>query len=202
MLTTRTLRELREGRLERGLSQREVSAALGCTQAGYAKFEAGMTAPSVVRLSEVASVLGFEISLGLHPLGDPIRDKGQQALAKRLRAVLGSGWRVAGQEAALAISGDLRGWDVDLRHASGQFVGIDCETRIRDVQALVRRTHLRERDGGADQILLVLSDSGHNRRLADDLREALGEPYRTSARVILAALREGRPLPGSGVVLV
>lgn len=81
-------------------------------------------------------------------------------------------------------------------------MGVDIEARIRDVQALVRRTRLRERDGGVDQILIVLSDSATNRRLVDELRAALGPSYATSPRAILKALREGRPLPGSGVLLV
>ena len=92
----------------------------------------------------------------------------------------------------------LRLKDVTPRH----LVGVDIETRIRDIQELVRRTRLRERDGETDAILIVLSDSAVNRRLVDQLRDALGPGYATSPRLILRALRAGERLPGSGVILV
>lgn len=97
--------------------------------------------------------------------------------------------------------GDPRVWDLLLRLAD-QVVGAEAETRIRDVQALVRRMRARQRDGGTDEVLLILSDSAVNRRLVGELREALGDDFATPPRALLAALREGRPLPGSGVILL
>ena len=107
-------------------------------------------------------------------------------------------------ETLLPLPGDLRAWDKLLRlgGAPRHLVGVDLETRIRDIQALVRRTRLRERDGGVDAILIVLSDSAINRRLVGQLREALGTDYATAPRAILRALREGSALPGSGVILI
>ncbi|HWH24743.1 MAG TPA: helix-turn-helix transcriptional regulator [Candidatus Limnocylindria bacterium] len=195
----RALTELREQRKTLGISQRAMARELGCNQSQLWRIEAGRVEVTVRRMSEMASILGMEISLGLHPIGDPIRDKGQQALVKRFRALLAPAWRVT-QEMPLAITGDLRGWDVFLR--GPQRVGADCETRIHDIQALTRRTHLRERDGNADVILIVLSDSATNRRLVNELRQALGERYATPPRQMLAALRRGERLPGSGVMLV
>jgi hypothetical protein len=81
-------------------------------------------------------------------------------------------------------------------------VGVEAETRVRDVQALTRRVRERERDGGADHVLLVLSDTAHNRRLAAQVREALGERFATSPAAVLAALRAGRPVPGSAVIVM
>jgi len=73
---------------------------------------------------------------------------------------------------------------------------------MRDEQALARRIRLRERDGGADVVLVVLSDSAHNRAVAGELRRTLGPSYATGPRRILTALRSGLALPGCGVVLV
>jgi hypothetical protein len=152
-------------------------------------------------------LLGLEISVGLHPIGDPIRDKGQQALANRFDSLLSPRWAVT-NETLLPLPGDLRSWDKLLRLAgtsdrSGAYlVGVDLETRIRDVQALVRRTRLRERDGAVNAILIVLNDSATNRRLVGQLREALGPQHQTAPRDVFRALRHGEPLPGSGVVLV
>ena len=158
----------------------------------------------VIRLSEVASVLGFEISLGLHPIGDPIRDKGQLAVARRFEALLSEAWQQT-DEMLLPGAGEQRAWDklLELVGCDPPYrVGVDIETRVRDIQALTRRTRGRERDGEVDAILIVLSDSATNRRLVDELRASLGPAYATSPRAIFSALRSGQRLVGSGVVLV
>jgi hypothetical protein len=167
------------------------------------RIESELVDPDLVQLSVIASLLGMELSVGLHELGDPIRDRGQQALGRRFDAIPSSAWRNMA-EVLLPGIGDRRSWDRLLRLIGNesQIVGADLETRIRDVQALVRRTRERERDGGVDEILLVLSDSATNRLLIGQLREALGDRYSTRPRAVLAALREGRRLPGSGVVIL
>jgi hypothetical protein len=137
-------------------------------------------------------------------MGDPVRDKAQLAIGRRFDALLASAWRVTDETPLLGV-GDRRSWDKLLRLTTGprrHLVGVDIESRIRDIQALVRRTRERERDGHADSILIVLSDSATNRRLAPDLRASLGPNYAASPRAVLRALRVGEPLPGSGVVLV
>ncbi len=170
-----------------GIGQPAMAQEMGVSQAQIWRIEAGQVEASVVRLSEMASVLGLELSIGLHELGDPIRDRGQQALAKRFEGILSPKWRSM-SEVLLPGLGELRSWDKLLRlddPAGRQLVGADLETRIRDVQALVRRTRLRERDGGVDEILLVLSDSATNRGLVAELRETLGAAYETSPRLLV-----------------
>ena len=97
--------------------------------------------------------------------------------------------------------GDLRSWDLLLRLAD-QLTGVEAETRIRDIQALGRKVRVRERDGGVDEILIILTASRHNRAIISELRLALGPRFGTPARELLGALRLGLRLPGSGVVLV
>lgn len=204
MLVSRTLSELIDRRAFLGVSQRTLARELGWSQAHAWRYEANQVAVTLVGLSEMASVLGLELSIGVHELGDPIRDKGQQSLGKRFGVLLSPLWRVT-HETLLPLPGDRRSWDKLLRLSGAtprHLVGVDLETRIRDIQALVRRTRERERDGAVDQILLVLSDSSTNRRLVTELREALGPAYATSPRMLLNALRQGLALVGSGVVLV
>lgn len=205
MLVGRALDELRNSRAEAGLSQEQLAAALGWSSSGVRRMLGGkLDDLGVIGLSEVASVLGYEISLGLHPVGDPLRDKGQLAVGKRFDAMLSSAWRVT-DETLLPGAGELRAWDKLLRMVGASpryLVGVDIETRIRDVQALTRRTRARERDGMVDAILIVLSDSATNRRLVQELRSSLGPAYATSPRQILGALRSGERLVGSGVILV
>jgi hypothetical protein len=158
----------------------------------------------ITRLSEIASVLGYEVSVGLHPIGDPVRDKGQLACGRRFGALLSDRWRVT-DETLLPGAGEQRAWDKLLRltDAAPRYqVGADIESRVWDIQAIVRRTRARERDGQVDHILIVLADSAHNRRIADELRRALGADYATGSPRIMAALRKGERLSGSGVVLV
>jgi transcriptional regulator with XRE-family HTH domain len=204
LLEARTLSELRERRMVLGISQHALARDLGWSQANLWRVEAREIGVTVARMSEMASLLGLELSIGLHELGDPIRDKGQQALAGRFAELLSPLWAVTA-EALLPMPGDLRAWDKLLRLTGAgprHLVGVDLETRIRDIQALVRRTRMRERDGGVDAIVIVLSDSATNRRLVGELRDALGPDYATNPRVLLRALREGSALVGSGVVLI
>lgn len=228
-LVTRVTKELRDARISAGLAQSEIADAVGLAASNVSRFEAQeLDDVGVRRLSEIASVLGLELSVGLHPVGDPVRDKGQLALAARFKAMLSERWRVT-SETLLPGQGELRAWDKLLRlvgesplvrespvvgespliresrvvgETRPYLVGVDLETRIRDIQALVRRTRLRERDGKVDAILLVVADSATNRRLVDELRGGLGDRYQTSPRDILRGLRSGERLVGSGVVLV
>ena len=102
-------------------------------------------------------------------------------------------------------AGEQRAWDKLLRLIGAgptYLVGADIETRVWDVQALVRRTRGRERDGRVDHVLVVFADTAHNRTVADELRDALGREFDTSARTSLRALRSGERLVGSGVISV
>ncbi|MEP7361308.1 MAG: helix-turn-helix transcriptional regulator [Chloroflexota bacterium] len=205
MLAGRIIRELREARLVAGLSQSAVARAIEIDPSNLWRLESdGLADVGVVRLSEIASVLGYEVSVGLHPIGDPVRDKGQLACGRRFSALLSDKWRVT-DETLLPGGGEQRAWDKLLRLVDATpryLVGVDIESHIWDVQAIVRRTRTRERDGQVGHILLVLADTSHNRRVVDELRRSLGDAYATSARHTFAALREGRPLAGCGVVLV
>jgi transcriptional regulator with XRE-family HTH domain len=196
------LNGIRDQRVGLGLSQQSVAVRLGCSQSHYSRFESGADPQTVriVRVAEVAALLGLELSVRLHPAGVAMRDAGHQALIRRLRGLLHASFAVRA-EVHFPGPGDPRVWDLVMRHGD-VLIGVEAETRIRDLQALVRRVRGRERDGGVDQILLLLSDSRFNRRLADELRVALGEQFKASPRRLLTALREGRPLPGSGVLLL
>ena len=176
-----------------------VAGEVGWSESRYRRFEAGEIAITIGDVAVVASVLGLKLGAGLHPVGDGLVDRGHRALLGRFRAMLSEKWQVVA-EVPLAIAGDQRSWDLLLR-IPGQLVGVEAETRVRDEQALTRRVRLRERDGGADVILVVLSDSAHNRGLAHGLRRTLGPGYLTSSRRIMSALRSGRPVPGPGVIL-
>ena len=125
-------------------------------------------------------------------------------MGRTFEALLSDKWRVT-DETLLPGAGELRAWEKLLRLVGANprhLVGVDIETRVHHVQALVRRTRGREPDGEVDAIVIVLSDSAHNRRLAGELRASLGPQYSTSPRAILKDLRSGERLVGGGVVLI
>src|SRR5687768_1505970 len=191
--------ELAQARRVSGLSESDLARSPGRTQTEISRFErlVDIDRVSFTLVTEIAALLGLELGAGLHPLGDAVNDRGHQVLIGRFRAVLSEAWRVVA-EVPLPDPGDPRTWDLVLR-IPAQVVGVEAETRIRDVQRLVRHIHQRQRDGGADVVLLVLADTRANRALLAELLIALGPEYATPPREILRALRAGQPLPGSGV---
>lgn len=201
-LTRRLVNELVVARQSRNISQRRLAAELHRSQSELWRLEhvEPLRRISLVDLAEVASALGLELAASLYPVGDPIRDKGHIALLGRFRALLSPAYRVTA-ETPLPLPGDRRSWDLLLR-LDGTLIGVECETRVRDGQALVRHIRERERDGGVDHVVLILAESAANRRLLPQLREMLGDRFATPARVALACLRSGTPLPGSAVLLV
>lgn len=192
--------DLREERQVANVSQRTVARELGWQQSGLNKLEQlEFLNVSLVRLVEIAAVLGFDVSVRLHRVGDAIRDRASEALIARFLRFVADPYRVTRE--ALLPDGGQRSWDILLR-IGGVMVGVEAVTRIRDLQALVRHIRLRERDGGVDHVLVVLSDSTHNRALVGQLVATLGERFETPRGTILAALRTGMPVPGSGVILL
>jgi transcriptional regulator with XRE-family HTH domain len=201
-LVARLVGEIVEARRNAGLSQQTLSQLVGCSQSEISRLEHLQRRDEVamVRLAQVAAVMGLDLSAGLHPVGEAIRDKGHQLLIARFVRQLSPTWRVA-REVPLPNVGDPRAWDLVLR-MDGCVVGIEAETRVRDIQALARRMHVRQRDGGTMAVLLTLAESAHNRRVLPELVEALGSEFGTSSRATLRALREGRPVTGSGVLML
>ena len=200
-LTTMALTELRAARITAGVSQRALAGQLGWLQSRYSEFERGTRPTTLHDVCLVAALLGLQPSLQLHAQDEPIRDRGHSRLIERFRSRLSPGWQVL-VEAPFPNLGDLRSWDLLLILGGEHRIGVEAETRVRDQQDLVRRIRQRELHGGADQILIVLSDSAHNRRQAPGLRQALGERYATQQASVLDALASGRPINGSGLLLI
>ncbi len=205
MLVARAVRELQVAREDSNVSLAQLASETGSSQSALSRLERlELEDVGIVRLSEIASALGCELSLGIHPVGDPLRDKAQLAIGRRFDALLGPAWRVL-SEVLLPEPGDRRSWDkvVKLVGPEAPYAfGVDIESRVRDVQALVRRTRERETDPRFQHILLVLADSATNRRLVGQLVDNLGEAYTTPMRELRRSLRQGTRLPGSGVLFV
>jgi transcriptional regulator with XRE-family HTH domain len=193
--------EVREARLAAGLSQAIVGAAAGVSHTTVGRLERGrQPGADLALLSRVCAAVGLDLALRAYPDGDPIRDIAQVRLLGRLRDRIGPGliWRT---EVVLPISGDPRAWDATITSALG-CVAVEAETRLRDVQALDRRIQRKRRDGGMDDVILLVADTTANRRALVAGREALRASYPLDRRSVMDPLAAGRLPDGSGIVVL
>ena len=192
--------ELREARINAGLSQRAVGDAAGVSHPTVSRIERG-TSPevSLLVIARLAAVVGLRPSFRLYPDGDPIRDMAHVQLLERLhdRIAPQLRWRT---EVPLPIPGDLRSWDATIA-GLGFVVGVEAETRVRDAQALARRTNLKQRDGQLDHVLLLVAATRANRR-ALAVATGLADAFPVSQRDCLRALREDRDPGGSALIVL
>lgn len=84
----------------------------------------------------------------------------------------------------------------------GWRVPVDAETRLRDVQAFTRKVALKRRDDQSGVVILLVSDTRHNRHVLRLARADLAADFPVSGRAALASLIRGESPAGSGIVLL
>jgi transcriptional regulator with XRE-family HTH domain len=107
-------REVREARLNAGLSQISAARAVRMSHAQLGRIERGeLRRLSVEQASRACAAVGLKLVVRAYPDGEPIRDAAQVALLRRFRALLPTSvrWQT---EVPLPIAGDGRSWDVVL----------------------------------------------------------------------------------------
>jgi transcriptional regulator with XRE-family HTH domain len=193
--------EARAARLALGLGQADVAAALGISRSQVSRIERGRSPDLTFDLAaRLFAVLGHELAVRTYPSGDPIRDTAHAALLERLRARCHRSFRWQ-TEVPLPIAGDLRAWDATAIGPACR-IGIEAETRLRDIQALDRRLALKERDGGMDRLILLVLDSRSN-RAAIRAREAdLGLRFPVPGARALELLGVGVDPGGNALILL
>ena len=197
---TEAARALRDARIAAGLSQARLGAAVGVSRATVSRYETGRyTDASAMLLARVLRVLGQEMRFLAVPVGSALRDAGHVKLLKRLIDHIRHPLAYL-TDAPLPNPGDRRAWDVLLRLGPRR-MGIDAETRLYDLQDVVRRLHSKRRDGMVDGVVLVLADIRHNRELLPALEAMLPEYPRLAKAAFLRTLDAGH-LPPDGIVLL
>src|SRR5690242_13330142 len=90
MIVTRLITDLVEARRSSGLSQEALASLVGWSQSDVSRFERLQRIETVtfIDIASVAAVLGKELGANLYLAGEPIRDRGHQALIDRFRALL------------------------------------------------------------------------------------------------------------------
>lgn len=198
--TQRLGRDARAARVGAGLSLRVVAAATGTSHQQLLRFEHGDADRLSIRdVGAWCATVGLELVLRAFPAGDPIRDAGQQRLLDRLRPNLHASLR-SRTEVALPIPGDLRAWDM-LIEGSGWRIAIEAETVLDDLQALERRLHRKQRDGGIEVVIILVADTRRNRRAIEAAPASFAD-FSRDARAALRALRAGAHPERSTIVFL
>jgi transcriptional regulator with XRE-family HTH domain len=192
--------DLRRARFEAGLSTRQVGALLRISHTQVQRIEAG-AAPHVDLdlLARFAAVVGSEVSMGIHPSGPPVRDSAHVALLERFAARLHRtiAWRT---EVQMPIPGDLRSADGVATTPAFEAI-VEAETRVDDVQAVVRRLRSKQRDLGVPRAILLVNDTRHNRNVIRQIPD-LRRQFPIDMRQCLAALSRGEDPGGDCLVIL
>jgi hypothetical protein len=201
-LTAEAGREILLGRDQAGLSQDAAGQAVGMSGSQFGRIErAELRHVTLEQLTRAASSVGLRPSLRLYPDGDAVRDAAHVRLLERLRKRLPGRiqWRT---EIPVHHQADLRSWDAQIWFESGRDA-VEAETRIRDAQAMWRRTAMKLRDDPTvDHIILLVADTPANRRAMALVRELLRSEVPLDTRSVLKALGAGRSPGANGVAFL
>jgi transcriptional regulator with XRE-family HTH domain len=196
------LSELRDARRSASLSQEVVAAAIGCSRQLVAALESGQIAHvDPIALARFGAAVGLDVSYRTFPGGTPLRDAGQLRLLGRLRVRISQGWQCRTEVPVSADPADRRAIDMVLGRERRR-VGVEGITRLMDAQAQVRAALLKQEVSGVDRMVLVLSDSHHNRRAVRDASPTLDPAFPLRSRQVLRALGVGIPPAANGIVLL
>lgn len=194
-------RELRDARLDRGLSTRSVGRAAGMSATSVSRLERGLVAnASVLDVARLHAAVGLVVSLRSFPDGQPIRDRAHLALLHAFRARLHPSIRWRSEVPVRP--GDPRAWDAVIYLPGSSRYGIEAETSPRDVQALLRRLHLKREDGDVDGILLVLPITTQVRAFMREGGELLRAEFPADGARALLLLSGGHDPGGDAIIAV
>lgn len=192
--------DLRNARIQSGLSQRDVARALGCSSATISRVERGLVRRvTVAHLVRHAAVVGLTLRADLLPIGAPIRDAGQLRVINRLESHVRPPFEWLLE--MLVGPNDMRAFDAGAVRP-GCRVGFDVWSRVRDVQAQARASQRKQLDGGVDRLILVFGDTWANRKAVGDAGAALRRAFPLSSRQVLTALRGGQDPGANGIVFI
>jgi hypothetical protein len=156
--------------------------------------------PNFVTAARIARVVGLELWVRCYPAPGQLRDAAHVALISRLLARVPPA--VDRHLEAQIQPGDPRAWDLLLRFEDGATVGVAAETRIRDLQALLRREEAKLADSGVTRLVLLVANTKHNRRTLAEAGTVVRSAFPLGTRGIFASVgREEVPTSNGLVVL-
>lgn len=129
--------ELRELRLKRGISQRQLAAAAGIDHSTLSRIEAGLIEPSYETLFLIATALGVEPSVRLFPATGPrIHDKVSAPMTNALLAVKHERWR---PRLEVSVTRPARGVIDLVLSEQRDVVATEIQGQLRRVEEQLRR---------------------------------------------------------------
>ena len=201
-LVARAVGEIRQGRIGAGLSQATVAQRIGISRSRLSRIEQGMErrVPAELLIRAAASV-GLDLAVRVYPGADLALDRAQRRLLRRLIERLGPAWTWR-FEVPIPIAGDQRAFDaVGANRRTGLIIHVEAETRLEDVQAVLRRTSLKRRDASVDRLVLVIADTRHDRDIVRAAGQELAAMFPASRRQAMARLMAGRD-PGADALFL
>jgi len=194
-------RELRLARHNAGLTLEATGRRLGWSKTKLSRIERGRNPRvSLEDLVLIGSMVGVRPSIRFFPSVRPIRDEAQLQLLATLTRRMHLRWTHR-QEVPMPRAGDLRAAD-QLSTIDGCRLMIEACTRFADAQAQIRAARAKQRDLGADRLLLLIEDTHTNRTAVLAAMPAVRPSFAVPARAMLAALAGGRDPGGDGLVLL
>lgn len=152
-----------------------------------------------IDLARHAAAVGLRLSLKLYPVGGAIRDAAQVRYIAKFIDRVGKAWRVR-LDVPMPIPGDLRAVDLLLDGVCS--VVVEVVTRLTDVQAMLRSAQLKQRDLGADRLVIVVAATHANRRALAEARTALVAAFDLDSQRTLARLAAGEDPGRDAIVLL
>jgi transcriptional regulator with XRE-family HTH domain len=197
----RTLgREARELRMQAGLSQSELARAAGVSRAWLQRFELSrLKRLDLGRVTVLFAVLGHKVVAKPYPTGEPLRDAGHARLLERFNARVPPLWRRS-FEVPMPLPGDLRAWDEVL--AGPIRIGVEAETKPRDLQSVERAIGLKLRDSHMERAVLLVAATHANLALVSANIATIRQTFPLDTRTTLAALGAGRDPGANGLVIL
>jgi transcriptional regulator with XRE-family HTH domain len=196
--------ELRDARLKAGLTLESVARAVGTSASSVLRVERGARpGPRPATLAAQAAAVGLRARIRVYPEGPPIRDAAQIALIRDFRARLhpGIGFTLESPVIQGGGVGDLRAFDAVLTVGTCR-CGVEFYTRFHDCQAQLRAALLKQRDAGADRLLVVVKATHANRRAVAAAGDLIITTLPLTTRQMMTALAAARDPGGNGLVLL
>ncbi len=148
----------------------------------------------------LGSMLGLDVMVKSYPGGRILRDAPQLGVLSRFRDRLDGEWRW--RQEVLVAHDEQRAWDAYIKHAGtrAEFV-VEAETRIHDVQALLRRIARKREASGNVRVVLLVAGTHNNRQAIELARDAFAAEFPGSMRSCMRALADGR-VPEQDTVVI
>ena len=193
--------ELRDARLRTGLSQERIAGAAGWTQHRLSEAERGrLVRATVLDVARLASVVGLDLVVRCYPSDrGAVRDVAQVAVLSALRTRIGSAWEWR-YEVPVGEPPDQRSFDAVMT-CRELTIGVEIETRLRDIQATLRQLHRKQQDADVLRMVLVVPETTRNREAIASARDVLSSAFPVPSRSAVAALARGHD-PGGNALLV